>query len=102
MPVYKLLNNATTVSSGVPVSLEQVQDSLSVQVILSGTGTIAAVVNTMGSADGVNYFKVATTSISGINLITEGFTIKDPWQYIRCDIAAISGTLATVNTLMVA
>jgi hypothetical protein len=102
MPVYKLLTNATTVSSGDPVSLEQLQDSLSIQVILVGTGSITAVINTMGSADGVYYFKIATTSMVGTTSATEGFTIKDPWQYLRADIIAISGTSATVNTLMVA
>ena len=102
MPVYKSLVNATSVSTGTPISLEQVQDSLSVQVKLSGTGAVAAVVNTMGSADGIDYFKIATTDISGTTAVTEGFTIKDPWQYIRSDVAVISGTLATVNTLLVA
>jgi hypothetical protein len=56
----------------------------------------------MGSTNGINYFKIATTAISGTGSVTEGFTIKDPWQYIRADIISISGISATVNTLMVA
>ena len=102
MAVYKLLTNSTSPIAGTPVSLEQVQDSLAVQVILTGTGAVTAIVNTMGSADGANYFKIATTSMSGTTSVTEGFTIKDPWQYIRADITAITGTSATVNVLMVA
>jgi len=102
MPVYKLLTNRTTVSQGDPIGLEQVQDSLTIQVILSGTGALTATVVTKGSANGVDFFTLATTKISGTTSATEGFTIKDPWQYIRSDVTAISGTDATINTLMVA
>ena len=101
MPVYKLLTNATSVSNGSPVSLEAVQDSLAIQVILSGTGAVTATVSTKGSANGIDFFTLATTSMSGTTSATEGFTIKDPWQYIRSDVISISGTSATVNTLMV-
>jgi hypothetical protein len=102
MPVYKLLKDATTVINGTPISLEAVQESLAVQVIISGTGTLTATLVTKGSANGIDFFTLATTKISGTDSATEGFTIKDPWQYIRSDITALTGTSATINVLMVA
>lgn len=99
MPVYRLLENASEILVGKPISLEQVQDSLSVQVILTGAGAVSATIDTLGSTDGVNYFKLATTDISGVASATEGFTVKDPWQYIKCRVIAVS-VGAIVNIYM--
>lgn len=101
MPVYKLLQNKTTTFTGSAISLEEVQDSLSIQINLTGTGALTAVVNTEVSADGIAFQRAAVSNMSGTGSAAEAFTIKDPWMYIRCSILSISGTSATVNATMV-
>jgi hypothetical protein len=98
--VRDLLQNVTTISDGV----WQYKDApkAAIQATVTGTGTVTATVNIEYSNDGVNPCATlgGTITLSGTNSASDGFTSDSPWKWIRANVAAVSGTGATVNSLM--
>lgn len=73
--------------------------AVSVQAILTGTGTLGAVITIQVSNDGVNAVATpaGTITLSGTGVQSDGFTTSGaPWKYIRAVITGITGTAATV------
>jgi hypothetical protein len=72
------------------------------QATVTGTGAVTATVVIDCSNDGSNWCATAlgTISLSGTTSSSDGFTTTAPWKYIRARVTAISGTGATVVSLM--
>ena len=43
---------------------------------------------------------MGTITLSGTTTATDGFTTIAPWRWVRVNVTAISGTGATVQTIM--
>lgn len=90
----------TTVSVSPSISLYgyEMQDS-SYQATVVGTGAVSATVKIEVSNDGVGWLSdtTSTLALSGTNIASAGFSSSAPWQYVRANITAISGTGAAVT-----
>jgi hypothetical protein len=70
----------------------------------SGTTTAgagAATVKIQVSNDGANWLDLGTISLTlSTTSSSDGFAAEAPWQFVRANITAISGTGASVNVQM--
>jgi hypothetical protein len=72
---------------------------VSFDISLTGTGVVSATVVTEGSNGGV-WHELATTSLSGTNSDSDGFSNNGGWALVRARTTAISGTDATVVVML--
>lgn len=72
------------------------------QSTVSGTGAVTATVTLFGSADGTNFSATpfGTITLSGTTTVTDNFASGAAWPYVRCTVANVSGTGATVSTVV--
>jgi hypothetical protein len=73
-----------------------------IQVVVVGTGAVAATVVIEVSNDATYAIATAlgTITVSGTTSASDGFTTDAPWKYIRARVTAVSGTGATINVYM--
>jgi hypothetical protein len=64
---------------------------------VAGTGAVSATVLVKASNDSVNFFTLATFTLSGATSDADGFVSDDSWRYLRGEVSAISGTGAAVT-----
>lgn len=67
-----------------------------------GTGALTATITLFGSVDGVNFSATpfGTITLSGSTSVTDNFASSAIWPFVRCVTASVTGTGATVNTLV--
>jgi len=72
------------------------------QATVTGTGAVTATVVIDCSNDGTNWCVTAlgTITLSGTTSVSDGFTTTAPWKFIRARVTAVTGTGATVVSLM--
>lgn len=72
------------------------------QATVTGTGTVTATITFFGSLDGTNFPATAfgTITLSGATSSSDAFVSSAAYPYIRCVVANVTGTAATVNGLM--
>lgn len=99
------VNSATTVVASSPIYKESPYGTF--QAIVTGTGAVTATVSIQVSnetdtfnAAKTNWITLGTISLSGTTTATDGFTTVCPWRYVRANVTAVSGTSATVETIM--
>lgn len=73
-----------------------------VQAHIAGTGAVSATVTIYGSNDGTIWSKtaLATISLTGTTIDTEGAAVNASCKFIRAVISSISGTDATVTATL--
>lgn len=99
MSAVTLLNAVTTTGAGTGVG-PSVSLNRTFQATVSGTGTVTATVNIEVSNDNTNYLTLGTITLSGTTSASDGFASQAVWTYVRGNVTAISGTGATVTSLM--
>jgi hypothetical protein len=67
---------------------------------VTGTGALTATVVIYGSNDGMTWNDLGTITLSGTSNATDGFPSVAPWEWVRADLTALSGTGAIVNVMM--
>lgn len=67
---------------------------------VEGTGAVSATVLVEVSNNGVDFFDLATFSLSGTTSDADGYVSDEIWQYVRGRVTAISGTGAAVTLTM--
>lgn len=67
-----------------------------VQAKLTGTGTLACVLDIEVSNNGVDWIKAGTITLSDTSA-TDGFANDATWKYVRGNVKSISGTNAAVS-----
>ncbi len=72
----------------------------SIQAVLSGSGSVDAVVEVQGSNDGVNYETLATISLSGTDSDHDACVLDSPWEWIQAELTSINGTDAVCTVSM--
>lgn len=98
--VFKLADSIAT--TGVQTSVSffgRDIEEWTAQATVQGTGAVSATVQIEVSNDGVGWLvdSVSTLSLSGTGIASAGFTSSAPWQFVRANITAISGTNARVT-----
>lgn len=91
----KLLINATATGEGDPVALNSAASS--VQATVTGSGSVSATVEIYASNDEIGWKSLFTFSLSGTDSDTASMAIGAPYNWLKADLTAISGTGATVN-----
>ncbi|MFV1943476.1 hypothetical protein VPH49_21930 [Pseudomonas luteola] len=100
-----MLNSAVTVD-GNPIRISAVDarpntQNKCFQAIVKGSGAVSATLSVDVSNNGFDWIKdVATLSVSGTDMATEGFASDEPWAYYRGRLTAISGTGAMASLIM--
>ena len=110
MAVYKLLSAQTTVTAAPPVAIQPTSNLAylgppayqSFHITVSGTGTVSATVQIVGSNDGVNWVSMFSPQVlNGTSpqnsKLANG---PEPMTYFGAYVTAISGTSAAVTVLM--
>jgi hypothetical protein len=69
----------------------------SVQVVLTGTGTVSVTATVQVSNDGINWIPATSKNLSGTTTATDGATIDSGWAYFRVTLSSITGTGATAT-----
>lgn len=92
----RILNPQSTTGAGAQLPLNG-DAHHTFQATVTGTGAVSATVLLEASNDGVNFLTLATLSLSGTTAATDGFSMEAPWQYVRTNVTAISGTGAVVD-----
>lgn len=67
------------------------------QAVVAGDGAVSATVVIEGSNDGENGVPIATITLSGTDLDSDGFAAVAAWPFVRARVTAISGTEAAVT-----
>jgi hypothetical protein len=98
--VFNLLLNSTSTSIGDVVALPKNCEKRTFQASVTGTGSVSASVDIQVSNDSLNFLTLATINLSGTTSATDGFVSDAPWAYVRASLTAISGTGASVSTLI--
>ena len=93
-----LLNAATAVSTG--AAFPGGPASRTFQATVKGTGAVSATVVIEGTNDGENFLPIATITLTGTTLASDGFPSVAPWAMTRANLTAISGTNAAVTVVM--
>ena len=70
------------------------------QAVVTGTGAVSATVLIEASNNRENYMTLGTITLSGTTAAADGFVSVAPWEYVRANVTAISGTGATVVVTM--
>ena len=106
VPVIYLQQAEIVVDNGMDMlwadTTASVNNNRTFQAVVTGTGAVAATILLEVSNDGVNFITpgIATITLSGTNVATDGVSSSAPWAFIRANITAISGTNAAVTVLM--
>lgn len=110
MSVYNLIVNrtATNTAPDLPVQpiaqgagLGQPAQVVAITARVAGTGALTATVQPVVSNDGVNWSNFGTAiSLSGTTFAAGNFNAQAPFTYWGAIVTAISGTGATVNSLL--
>lgn len=69
------------------------QSDRAYQVVVTGTGAVAAVVKLHVSLDGVNFIELVTFTLSGTGSATDGIASSAPWRYIKAEVVSTTGTV---------
>ena len=93
--VTTLLDAVTTVSAGTAVG--SLPSNKTFQAFVTGTGALTATVLIEGSLNGVDWYTVATLSLSGTTRATAGNASNTPWALVRANVTARTGTGAAVT-----
>ena len=95
---FFVLENATAPITGGSVPLNVAQATF--QATVAGTGTVSAtvVVQVSNSLD-LGWTDLATITLSGSSIATDGFAINAPWSMVRAKVTAIAGTNAKVTVV---
>lgn len=98
--VRDVLVGATTVQSG-PSTFKTAPKS-TFQAVVQGTGALTATVIIDASNDGDNWIAtpLGTITLSGNDVVNDGFTTDAPWKFVRARVTVLTGTNATVNVKM--
>jgi hypothetical protein len=95
-----LQSNAVAIAAGAPVQMPNKRPKRTFQATVSGTGSVSATINVLVSNDGTNFLALGTITLTGTGTASDGFVSDAPWQFVRADVSAISGTSAVVNVVM--
>lgn len=95
MTTQILINAATTTTTGNPVAPDETKRSYQATVV--GEGSVSATVIFEGTNEGIGYVPLATITLSGTALASDGFVGESPWTCVRARLTAISGTNAAVT-----
>lgn len=90
-----LLSGATAVSTG-PTQNTAQNKQTTVVASVKGTGSVSATVVVEASNDAVDFFTLATITLSGSGTAVDGFGASVRYPYTRAKVTAISGTGAAV------
>lgn len=72
----------------------------SYQATISGTGAVSATVKIEASNDLLGWVPLATITLSGTAIATDGAISESAWTHVRANLTAISGTGANVIVTM--
>ncbi len=98
MSQHFLLNGATEVGAGIPLTNRPSKKT--VQAKVTGDGAVTAEIDIEGSVNGVDYETLATISLDDTDEAHDGVALDAPWTYIRANLTAITGTGAAVTVQM--
>jgi hypothetical protein len=69
----------------------------SVQVVLTGSGTVSVTATVQVSNDRSNWIDATALSLSGTGGDTDGATLASGWMWMRVTLSSITGTSATAS-----
>lgn len=95
-----LLMSVDTPTTGTPQHIGIGTPVRTYSATVSGTGAVSATVIIYGSNEGIAWNDLGTITLSGTTNAMDGFPSVAPWQWIRADLTAISGTRAIVTAVM--
>lgn len=64
---------------------------------VAGTGAVTATVKVQVSNDNSVWLDLSVITLSGTTSASDGAAVDGPWQYVRGNVTAISGTSAAVT-----
>lgn len=70
------------------------------QATITGTGVVSCTVTIQCSLDATNWIDLATISLSGTNIATDGFSSVGQWPSYRAITSAVTGTAASIMVNM--
>ena len=106
MSLYTLLNNATAVTGATPpipiqaTNLDLAKPNAVLQAILTGTGSVTATVNLVGSNDGLNWSNTGVITLTGTTKAIGFVAQQNPWAYYGATLTALTGTGASVTATL--
>jgi hypothetical protein len=102
--VFNLLNNDTPITGNTTGGWIYKDSPISsFQGIVTGSGTVAAIITIQVSNDGVNAVNTSAgvISLSGTAPQSDGFiTSNAPWKYVRAVVTGASGTITGIQVWM--
>lgn len=93
-----LLNGVLVTGAGAALQTSARQRTFQGKVV--GTGAVTATIKVEVSLDGVNFIVIGTITLSGTTEAFDGFATEAPWEYVRGNVTAITGTSAAATLLM--
>jgi hypothetical protein len=107
MTVYHLLDSATATGAGAGISPKSFSKTVVERAFhakgttSSGTGAATVVVEVSNTDVNADYITLGTITLTlGVTSTSDGFTSSAPWEFVRGNVTAISGTGATVTLNM--
>ena len=108
MSIYNLLVNQTANVAVPPIPVQAFTGQLgqptsyqAFQAILTGSGSLTATVQPVGSNDGVNWVNVGgAIALSGTTKAVGGTNSSISYQYWGATVSGLTGTSASVNCTM--
>lgn len=70
------------------------------QATIMGTGVVSCTVTIQCSLDATNWIDLATISLSGTNIDTDGFSSVGQWPNYRAITSAVTGTVTSITVNM--
>lgn len=95
-----LLHKAASPATGTTTPLLPENGKATFQAVLKGTGAITATILLEVSNDGENWLTLATFTMAGTTVVTDGAVSDAPWAYVRARLTAITGTSANASVFM--
>lgn len=92
-----ILAGRTTTGAGDAVPMSGAKHTF--QGTVTGTGAVSATVLVEVSNDGASWLTMGTLTLSGTTSATDGFASDSPWELVRANVTAISGTGAAVTVV---
>lgn len=93
----RLLNGATSVSTGPITQVRQTEKV--VRAVVQGSGAVTATVEIWGNTRNTDVGAVllATITLSGTAIDQDGFAMDAPWPFMFAKLTAVTGTSAAVT-----
>ena len=92
-----ILAGRTTTGAGSAVPMSGAKHTF--QGTVTGTVSVSATVLVDVSNDIVTSLTMCTLTLSGTTSATDGFASDSPWEFVRANVTAISGTGAAVTVV---